>query len=257
MEADGRARTIVDIVRSEGFQAIDALAAQFGVTPQTIRRDVSALCDRGLLRRRHGGVEMPPEGENLAYPVRQVLNIEAKRRIAQLVAREVSDGASLFFGIGTTPEQCALALAGHANLRVMTNNINVALALAGARACEITVAGGRLRNVDRDVVAGEAHDFFSRFAADIGIYGVGAVAEDGTLLDFSPDEIHMRRSLAQHCRQRFLVVDHSKFGRNATVRGGHITEASAVFSDSPLPPAIAAQLRDAGVRLVVFADEQS
>src|SRR5262245_16568947 len=97
--AEGRARTIVDMVRSEGFQAIDALAAQFGVTPQTIRRDVSLLCDRGLLRRRHGGVELPPEVENLAYPDRQVLNIEAKRRIASLVAREISDGASLFFGI--------------------------------------------------------------------------------------------------------------------------------------------------------------
>src|ERR1041384_7911587 len=103
--AEDRARAIVELVRTDGFQAIEALATQFGVTPQTIRRDVNHLCDRGLLRRRHGGVELPPEGENLAYPARQVLNIDAKRRIAQLVAREVPDGASLFFGIGTTPEQ--------------------------------------------------------------------------------------------------------------------------------------------------------
>ena len=76
MLAEDRARAIVELVRSEGFQAIDALAIQFGVTPQTIRRDVNLLCDRGLLRRKHGGVELPPEGENLAYPARQVLNIE-------------------------------------------------------------------------------------------------------------------------------------------------------------------------------------
>ena len=250
MLADDRARAIVELVRRDGFQAIEALAHQFGVTPQTIRRDVNLLCDRGLLRRRHGGVELPPEGENLAYPARQVLNIDAKRRIAQLVAREVPDGASLFFGIGTTPEQCALALADHAGLRVMTNNLNVALALSRSASCEITVAGGRLRNLDRDVVAGEAHGFFGRFAADIGIYGVGGVAEDGTLLDFSTDEVTMRSALAAHCRQRFLVLDHSKFGRGGTVRGGHITEASAVFSDRPVPDAIGRQLREAGVRLV-------
>src|SRR3546814_2112464 len=107
LPADDRARAIVDLVRREGFQAIEVLAGRFGVTPQTIRRDVNLLCDRGLLRRRHGGVELPPDGENLAYLARQVLNIEAKRLIAQLVAAEVPEGASLFFGIGPTPEQCA------------------------------------------------------------------------------------------------------------------------------------------------------
>lgn len=257
MLAEDRARAIVELVRSQGFQAIDALAGQFGVTPQTIRRDVNLLCDRGLLRRRHGGVELPPEGEILAYPARQVLNIEAKRRIARLVAAEVPEGASLFFGIGTTPEQCAEALVDHPGLRVMTNNLNVAMALSRNPSCDITIAGGRLRNLDRDVVAGEAHDFFSRFAVDIGIYGVGGVAEDGTLLDFGLEEVHMRESLARHCRQRFLVLDHSKFGRGATVRGGRITEATAVFTDRPVPDAIAAALRDAGVRLVVWSDDTS
>ncbi|HEX7072436.1 MAG TPA: DeoR/GlpR family DNA-binding transcription regulator [Hyphomicrobiaceae bacterium] len=257
MLAEDRARAIVDLVRREGFQAIETLAGQFGVTPQTIRRDVNLLCDRGLLRRRHGGVELPPDGENLAYPARQVLNIEAKRRIARLVAGAIPEGASLFFGIGTTPEQCALALTDHPGLRVMTNNLNAAIALSRNPSCEITVAGGRLRNLDRDMIAGEARDFFSRFMVDIGIYGVGGVAEDGTLLDFSSDEVHMRRSLAQHCRQRFLVLDHSKFGRGATVRGGHIAEASAVFTDQPVPAPIAARLQDAGVRLVVWSEQHS
>lgn len=161
----------------------------------------------------------------------------------------------MFFGIGTTPEQCALALADHSGLRVMTNNLNAALALSRSSSCEITVAGGRLRNLDRDVVAGDAHGFFSRFAVDIGIYGVGGVAEDGTLLDFSPDEVTMRSELARHCRQRFLVLDHTKFGRGAAVRGGHIAEASVVFTDRPVPAAIADQLRAASVRLVFWSDD--
>lgn len=255
LSAEDRARAIIDLVQRDGYQTIDALAAQFDKTPQTIRRDVNLLCDRGLLRRKHGGVELPPEGENLAYPARQVLNYQAKRRIGELVAQHVPEGASLFFGIGTTPEQCALALVDHPNLRAMTNNVNAAIALARNPSCEITLAGGRMRNLDRDVIAGEAHGFFGRFNADIGIFGAAGVADDGTLLDFSPDEVHMRQSLAQHCRQRFLVLDHSKFGRNATVRGGHITEAHAVFTDRPAPAAIASQLRDAGVRLVVWSDD--
>ena len=133
----------------------------------------------------------------------------------------------------------------------MTNNLNVALALNRNPACEINIAGGRLRHLDCDVIAGEAHDFFARFSVDIGIYGVGGVADDGGLLDFNHDEVRMRAELAQHCRQRFLVLDHSKFGRGATVRGGHITEANCVFTDQPVPQAIAAMLDRAGVTLIV------
>jgi DeoR family glycerol-3-phosphate regulon repressor len=251
--AEDRMGAILSRVYEHGFQSIETLAALFGVTTQTIRRDVNALSDRGVCRRRHGGIDVLPEGENVAYPARRILDRDAKRRIAAAVAACIPEGASLFFGIGTTPEQCALALLDRPNLRVMTNNLNVALALSRNPSCELTIAGGRLRNLDLDVISGEAHGFYSRFVVDIGIYGVGGVAEDGSLLDFNPDEVLMRSELARHCRQRFLVLDHSKFGRGATVRGGHITEATKVFTDQPVPPAIAATLEQAGVSLTVTA----
>jgi len=251
LSAEARMASILTRVGEHGYQSIDVLAALYGVTTQTIRRDVNTLCDRGLCRRRHGGIDVLPEGENVAYPARQTLDREAKRRIAHCVADAVPENATLFFGIGTTPEECAHALAERAGLRVMTNNVHVALALRGNPSCELTIAGGRLRKLDCDVIAGEAHGFFSRFSVDIGIYGVGGVADDGSLLDFNHDEVRMRTELSAHCRQRFLVLDHSKFGRGAIVRGGHITEASCVFTDLPVPPAIAAMLDEAGVALIV------
>ncbi|MBT9455600.1 MAG: DeoR/GlpR transcriptional regulator [Burkholderiaceae bacterium] len=250
--ADARLKAILGLVGEQGFQSIDMLAERFGVSTQTIRRDVNTLCERGLCRRRHGGVDVLPENvQNVAYTARRILHREAKQAIARCVAQAVPEGASLFFGIGTTPEECAAALHQRQALRVMTNNLNVVAALRRNPGCELVMAGGRLRNTDNDVVAGEAHEFFSRYAADIGIYGVGGVAEDGSLLDFSQDEVRMRSELAKHCRQRYLVLDHSKFGRSATVRGGHITEAHRVFTDRPVPAPIAAMLLDAGVQLVV------
>ena len=256
VEPARRTERIVELVGSAGFLAIDSLAGHFGVTPQTIRRDVNQLCDRGLLRRRHGGVELPVSGENLAYQARRVLNLDAKRCIARRLAVDVPDRASLFFGIGTTPEICALALLGHHQLRVMTHNLSVAVTLCGNPTFEITIAGGRMRNADRDVVAGEAHGFFERYAVDIGVFGVGGVAEDGTLLDFSPDEVTMRLALMRHCRQRYLVLDHSKFGREATVRGGHLRDATAIYTDRPVPEEVAERLAGTGVRLIVCREVQ-
>lgn len=250
--ADDRSAQILALVRRHGLQSIEALARHFGVTSQTIRRHANHLCAKGLCRRVHGGIDVPAAPtDNLAYQQRQVLQLQAKRRIAARLAQEVPDGASLFFGIGTTPAECARALAARPGLRVMTNNLNVALALSASPSCEITIAGGRLRNQDRDVIAGEAHGFFERFSVDIGIYGVGGVSDDGQLLDFNDDEVVMRRAIAGHCRRRFLVLDHSKFGRSATVRGGHITEASAVFTDQAVPSSIQVLLDAAAVPVVV------
>ena len=246
-----RSARIVELIGAAGFLTIEALAERFGVTPQTIRRDVNRLCDRGLLRRRHGSVELPIPGGNLAYLARQVLNLEAKRCIARRLARDVPDRASLFFGIGTTPEICAQALLEHSQLRVMTHNLFVAQTLCGNSTFDITLAGGRVRNADHDIVAAEAHGFFERYAVDIGIFGVGGVAEDGTLLDFSPDEVTMRLALMRHCRQRYLVLDHSKFGRQATVRGGHLRDTTAVYTDRPVPAGVGDMLDAAGVRLIV------
>jgi DeoR family transcriptional regulator, glycerol-3-phosphate regulon repressor len=251
LDAGSRPARILALVRSSGLQSIEALALEFGVTSQTIRRDVNRLCERGLCRRMHGGIAPPPATENVDYAHRQRLNHDAKRRIAQRVADFVPDHSSLFVGIGTTPEQCALALAHKHNLRVMTNNLHAALALSRNASCELTIAGGRLRNLDHDVIAGEAHGFFARFSVDIGIYGVGGVADDGCLLDFNQDEVRMRCELARHCRRRFIVLDHSKFGRGATVRGGHLTEASVVFTDQALPPHLQSLLDAAGVQAIV------
>jgi DeoR family glycerol-3-phosphate regulon repressor len=133
----------------------------------------------------------------------------------------------------------------------MTNNLNVALVLSRSTSCEVIIAGGKLRAPDYDVVGGEADGFFDRFSVDIGIYGVGGVDENGELLDFSIDEVRARQSLVRNCRLRFLVLDHSKFGRRATVRGGHIREASAVFTERPPPRPIADLLTENNVRLVV------
>jgi len=234
-----RQAQILEIVREEGFASIEHLATHFDVTQQTIRRLVNALCDQGLLRRIHGGVSLPVQNQNLAYGSRQGLNANAKQRIAHATARFIPDGASLMIGLGTTPEYVAQALSRRQDLRVITNNLNVATAFAQNPDVEITIAGGTLRALDRDIVGETAARFFAGFRADFGIFGVGGVDQDGTLLDFHVGEVQARQSIVANSRTAVLVADTTKFGRNATVRGGHLDDCHHLFTDGPLPAAFA------------------
>ena len=140
-----RHRQILEYVRQHGDASVDALARVLGVTTQTIRRDIRQLEDERLLARYHGGVGLPSSVENIDYDQRQVLHIDAKRRIAEVVARHIEPGRSLIINIGTTTEEISKALVGQnglRGLRVITNNLNVASILSGSPDAEVIVAGG-------------------------------------------------------------------------------------------------------------------
>ncbi len=252
MDINARQAEIAERVRSDGFQTIDRLAERYGVTTQTIRRDVNALCDRGVLLRRHGGVERPPgEQGNLGYQTRLVLNLPSKQAIARKVAARIPDGASLAFSIGTTPEIVMRALAGHRGLRIFTNNLRLAAVAAPNLDFEVTVAGGTLRPGDLDLIGPAAEAFFAKYRVDFGIFGVAAIEADGSLLDFQDGEVRARQAIQANCRESLLVADHTKFERRAVVRAGHIGEVST-FATDELPPAnIVDALGSAGVTLMV------
>jgi DeoR family glycerol-3-phosphate regulon repressor len=250
-----RAR-IVDLVRRQGFVSIDALAHRFDVTPQTVRRDINALCAQAVLQRHHGGAALASSVENIAYPERQVLKIEEKRRIARMVAQHIPHHASLFINIGTTTEEIAKQLMRHVGLRVITNNLNVAAMLSAKGDFQVTVAGGVVRARDQGIVGEATIDLIRQFRVDYGVIGISGIDLDGTLLDFDYQEVRVAQAIIANSRQVFLAADHSKFGRNAMVRLGSLDDVDALFTDAP-PPAPLLQRIEAGeVALHVAEEEQ-
>jgi DeoR family glycerol-3-phosphate regulon repressor len=243
---------VLATVRELGSVTVEALAEQYGVTLQTVRRDVKLLSDAGLLARFHGGVRLPASTtENIAYRARQALNDDAKRAIARAVAAQVPEGCSLILNIGTTVEAVARELLGHRGLRVITNNLNVAAILSDNPDCEVIVAGGLLRSRDRGIIGEATVEFISQFRVDIGLIGISGIEADGTLRDFDYREVKVAQAIIRASRQVWLAADHSKFNRPAMVEVGRLDQVDALFTDSAPPPAFSALLAEAGVGCTV------
>jgi DeoR family glycerol-3-phosphate regulon repressor len=248
MNPNPRQSLLLEEVRARGSMSVEALGEQFGVTLQTVRRDVKLLSDAGLLARFHGGVRVPSSTvENIAYRQRQQLNEGPKQRIARAVAKQVPNGCSLIINIGTTTEAIARELLRHKGLRVITNNLNVAAILSDNPDCEVIVAGGVVRSRDRGIVGEVTVDFIKQFKVDIGLIGISGIEADATLRDFDYREVKVARAIIEHSREVWLAADHSKFNRPAMVQLARLDEVDMLFTDAAPPGPFPALLAEAGV----------
>lgn len=244
-----RQQKILAIVQQQGFVSIETLSQNFSVSPQTIRRDINALCDQQLLTRYHGGAGLSSSVENMEYAARQVMNLEEKRQIAEMAANYIPDRASIFINIGTTTEEVANALQDHSGLRVITNNLHVASTLSANPSFEVIVAGGLVRQRDGGITGEATVDFISQFRVDYGIIGISGIDDDGTLLDFDYHEVRVAQAIIENSRQVLLVADHSKFDRCAMVRLGDIDQIDAIFTDRYPPDHIVTLFSEKNVAL--------
>ncbi|MGR6831637.1 DeoR/GlpR family transcriptional regulator [Aliivibrio wodanis] len=245
MKQLSRHQEIVNLVQQHGYVSTEDLVEQFKVSPQTIRRDLNELADENKIRRHHGGATIPLSSVNTAYTTRKVMQLNEKDTIAEALAKHIPDGATLFIDIGTTPESVAKALVkNHKDLRVVTNNINVAMILMANPDFKVILAGGEVRNRDGGIVGEATLDFIKQFRLDFGILGISGIDYDGSLLDFDYHEVRVKKAIIENSRSVYLAVDHTKFGRNAMVNLGSITELQMIITDQEPPEEIVTILKD-------------
>jgi len=230
-----RQTEILNRTRALGRVEVEALAEEFAVTTQTIRRDLNDLSHNGLLSRVHGGAVPPARIANVAYAERRVVAAPEKRAIGVAAARMIPDGCSIILNVGTTIEAVARALTGHRDLVVITNNLNVVGILSGTPAKELILAGGIVRQSDGAIVGDEAVAFIGGFKADFAIIGASALDEDGAVLDYDMREVAVSRAIVANARRTILVCDRLKFERSAPVRVCGVADIHAFVTDAPPP----------------------
>lgn len=250
-EAARRRDQIINLLSAYGELSAKAMAAMLDVTVQTIRSDLRSLDDAALVRRRHGLARLAIPQENIGYQPRLAVSRTEKERIGAAVASLLPNGASVALGTGTTVEAIARALSGHEQLSVATNNLHAVLALRAARDISVSVAGGRVRMRDLDLIGAEASEFYETLRMQFAVFSVGGVSLGGDLLDFTMDEVRARRAIAACASHRILVIDHAKIDRAAGFAMGHVSDLDTVVCGGALPEALTSACREAGTRIVL------
>ena len=250
-----RRDAITTLVLEQGAVTVGSLAERFDVSMQTIRRDVDALCESDMLHRVHGRIELSEDLLNTPFDQRAGTNLVGKRAIGEAAARLIPDGSTVFISIGSTPLSVAQALRRRKSLTVITNNLSAAMALSDEVSNRIILPGGEVRLPDRDILGNEVLEFFGRFRADFAVFGAAGVAEDGGLLEFHTTEVRATQRIRENAQKSLLVIDWSKFGRQAPALGDNLTDMDMTIIDRLPGDSYASLLQKINGRLLVAEGE--
>ncbi len=241
---------IIAIARREGKVTVEGLVEHFGVTPQTIRRDLTELSESGELERVHGGAILPSSTVNIAYNERRILNQPSKVDIARACARMIPNDCAIFLNIGTTTEAVATELLTHEGLLVVTNNVNIASILSTNKHIDVVVTGGQLRRTDGGLIGEIARNAIQYFRFDYAIIGCSALRQNGDLMDFDMQEVSVSKAILRQSEQVILAADNSKFDRKAPVFVASMDSVSTLVTDQMVPDECKTQCDLTGTEIV-------
>ncbi|MDH6136873.1 DeoR family fructose operon transcriptional repressor [Kitasatospora sp. MAA4] len=233
-----RQHRILVLARQEGRVEVTTAAADFGVALETIRRDLSELERRGLVRRTHGGaypVESTGFETDLAQRVTR--HVEAKRRIAAAAVRLVGEAESIFVDEGYTPQILAALLPADRPLTVVTASLSTAAAVADSANMTVLLLGGRVRGRTMATVGSWACAMLSGFVIDLAFLGANGISRDLGLTTPDPVVADVKAKALEVSRRRVFMGHHSKFGASSFCRFAEVGDFETIVTDTELSSA--------------------
>lgn len=208
-----REREILNIMKSKGgFVTVSELCTALYASESSIRRDLSSLEGKGVVKRTYGGAELVTNFSNvIAFGKRVHHNIDAKKVIAKKASTLISDNSIVFLDQSSTAFYLASELLLKKNITVVTNNIEIVSLLSSSKIKTIC-SGGQLSRENRSCLVGtDAQSTFNRIYADAVFFSTKSLSADGTISDCDPEEVAVRSSMLANAEKKIFLCDSEKF----------------------------------------------
>ncbi|WP_338892701.1 DeoR/GlpR family DNA-binding transcription regulator [Rhodococcus sovatensis] len=253
MYAEERQRSIAELITSCGRVSVADLSASYGVTTETVRRDLAVLDRLGVVRRVHGGA-VPASALTVTEPgvgEREYIRAEQKDAIAAAALDYLPpSGGSAVLDAGTTTGRLA-ALLGDRELTVITNSVPIAARLALFGGVNLRMLGGRVRGTTQAAVGEEALTALAWLHVDVAFIGTNALSVGHGLSTPDSDEAAVKRAMVGSANHVVVLADSSKIGREHLVSFAHVDNIDVLVTDSDIDETDHKSLTDNGIEVVI------
>lgn len=241
---------ILNIIQNKGIVRVAELCLHYGLSPNTIRRDLRRLEDQGRLTTCRGGAVgtlNAPMGMPLGQ--REDQYQEEKIRIGREACTFVSAGQAIILDAGTTTERMIPGLREIGVLTVITNGLNIAHGLSGVNGITTLLCGGVLNDVTGSLAGFHAEEFMKQFHVATAFISAGGLTADG-VSNTNAFEVRIKQSMLESAERVILLVSHDKIGRHALAPFARLDEIDIVITDSAADSEEVGRLRAAGVEVI-------
>lgn len=218
---------IIDLIAEKGSVQVEELAKILDVSLMTIRRDLEKLKQDGRIDRCHGGAIMKRE---VPYIEKRSLETDEKHNIAGQCLRFIKKGSVVYLDAGTTTYEIAKAIKDIPSLTVITNDIEIARLLLGSMA-NIIICGGVVQKSTGSMVGVLANQMMENIRVDVAFMGAASIDDHFNVLTPTMDKAVMKQTVCRNSKEKFLVVDKSKFGKQALIKVNHLSDYTAVITN--------------------------
>jgi len=241
---------------TRGECSVEELAGVLGVSGMTIRRDLQTLAEAGKVIRTHGGAAM---AERISFEfdfLKRVKEHEAaKAVIGAAAAALVEDGQSVLLDSGTTTLALLRHLKGKKGLTVITTSLPIASQLQYGQEIAVLLLGGYLRAGSPDLAGALTEANLETLHADVAFIGADGIDARGAVYNQSPEVARMLTKMAEAAGRVYVVADHSKLGRTALWRFGHLKDWAGLVTDAGADRSFLASLQKSGIHIIKARDK--
>ena len=228
-----REQEIINILKmTSGYVSVKSLCDSLFASESSIRRDLTSLEKRGLIKRSHGGAKLLTSHSSVVtFTHRTRQNIAAKRSIAKKAATLINDGDTIFLDQSSTSFFLANEIMNRSSLTVVTNNTEILILLFDSK-INVISSGGYLNDGNRVcLMGGDAQRTFENIYADIAFFSTKGLTQDGIVSDFSREEILVRDAMMRNANQKCFLCDSSKYDSRATYKQCELRDVDYLISE--------------------------
>ncbi len=250
-----RQNDIMKLLAAKRSLRTDWLVQHFGVSIETIRRDIHELENLGMVKKVYGGIQLASDdllvSDLQSWNNRMDNCLAEKQSIAQQTLELIPDRSTIVLDIGTTTYALSRLLSARQDLTVITCSLRIASELSRNTDHCIYVIGGRLQKGEQVTMGSFARSFLDNFASiDLFLCGADGISLDTGITEFSEAIADIKKYLVSLSARTILLADHSKFGKKSLFRCCSVADVDTLVTDGQVPPRYLDAFEKAGVETI-------